>query len=160
MTLLTQSSKDLPQSSPKHGQAFHSSTLLLVPTCPSYGYYCCAKTPWPKWAWEGKGLCGLYFQITIHGRNSSKPKTLWHFPDTDAVEGAVYWLAGLSFLSWFSIDPWNISPEMTPSIMVWALLHQTLRKCPTGLSIAQPYGNSFLTEVPSTQMTSAYVTLT
>ena len=62
------------------------------------------------------------------GRNSSKPRTLGHFPDADAMKGSVYWLAGLSFLSWFSIDPRNISPKMIPSIVFWALPYQTLKK--------------------------------
>ena len=73
----------------------------------------------------------------------------------EALEGAAYWLAPCG-LACFLIELRTPCPGMAPATMVWALVHQFLRKCST----ARACGGIFSTEVLSFQTMVAWVKLT
>ena len=75
------------------------------------------------------------------------------------MRSAAYRLAPMTFLACFLIETGTTSPGVAPLTMGWAPPHQSLRKCPTGLRIAQSY-RDILIEVPSSQMMLACVKLT
>ena len=88
-----------------------------------------------------RGLIWITLQITHHHRRKSGKKkfkqsrNLEAGADARAVEGACPLACSLRFAQCaFLQNPEPSSPERAPPTVGWALLHQTLRKCPTGLS--------------------------
>jgi hypothetical protein len=77
-------------------------------TCPTYSFYCCNKTPWPKHLGEQKGLFGLHFHSSVHHQRKSGQElnhggSLEAGADTEAMEeclltGLLPWLAQPAFL--------------------------------------------------------------
>lgn len=66
------------------------------------------------------------------------------------MEDAAYWHVHCDLFNLFSYKTQDHQPGVVPPTII-----QLLRKYPTGLPIAWPYGGIFSIEVPSSQMTLA-----
>ena len=102
--------------------------------------------------------------------HSSSPREVRAGPqgknrEAGAMERGPYLITGLlstAYSACFLIEPRATSPRVAPPTVDWVLQHQSLSKGfpPTGLPTVRSHGGIFSIEVPSSEMTLAYVRLT
>lgn len=93
----------------------------------SQGFYCCAETPLPKTAWEGKGLLYLNtftIKSNLPSAKEVRAETQGGDPearaDAKTMEGASYCLALRGLLNLLSYSIQGHQPGVAPPIMSWA----------------------------------------
>ena len=84
--------------------------------CLNQGFMAAMKHHDQKASWEGKGLFGLHFHAAVHLWRKSRQelkqeRILEAGTDTEAMEGAAYWLASHGLLNLFSYKTQDHQPR-------------------------------------------------